>query len=162
MEYVSPSCRHDNIIAETLLNMLNLVPGHVTMWYQDCWPNSKFESSETSEKWAAMAEWLRRLTRNQMGSSRVGSNPTRSGSFFLWKQLWTENILQLNLDKNDHDGIRTHNLLIRSQTPYPLGHATCALRAKNRRYRQACCLPVNDVIASCNCLVPWQLRWPSG
>ena len=31
---------------------------------------------------AAMAEWLRRLTRNQMGSSRVGSNPTRSGDFF--------------------------------------------------------------------------------
>ena len=28
---------------------------------------------------AVMAEWLRRLTRNQMGSSRVGSNPTRSG-----------------------------------------------------------------------------------
>ena len=27
---------------------------------------------------AAMAEWLRRLTRNQMGSSRVGSNPTCS------------------------------------------------------------------------------------
>ena len=27
---------------------------------------------------AAMAERLRRLTRNQMGSSRVGSNPTRS------------------------------------------------------------------------------------
>ena len=25
-----------------------------------------------------MAEWLRRLTRNQMGSSRVGSNPTCS------------------------------------------------------------------------------------
>ena len=30
---------------------------------------------------AAMAEWLRRLTRNQMGSSRVGSNPTRSVEF---------------------------------------------------------------------------------
>ena len=28
-----------------------------------------------------MAEWLRRLTRNQMGSSRVGSNPTHSGQF---------------------------------------------------------------------------------
>ena len=28
---------------------------------------------------AGMAEWLRRLTRNQMGSSRVCSNPTRSG-----------------------------------------------------------------------------------
>ena len=27
---------------------------------------------------AAMAEWLRRLTRNQMGSSRLGSNPARS------------------------------------------------------------------------------------
>ena len=27
---------------------------------------------------AAMAEWLRRLTWNQMGSTRVGSNPTRS------------------------------------------------------------------------------------
>ena len=25
-----------------------------------------------------MAEWLWRLTRNQMGSARVGSNPTRS------------------------------------------------------------------------------------
>ena len=25
--------------------------------------------------------------------------------------------------KNDHEGIRTLNLLIRSQTPYPLGHA---------------------------------------
>lgn len=33
-----------------------------------------------------MAEWLRRLTRNQMGSSRVGSNPTRSGRgvFYLF------------------------------------------------------------------------------
>ena len=30
---------------------------------------------------AAMAEWLRRLTRNQMGSSRVGSNPARSVKF---------------------------------------------------------------------------------
>ncbi len=32
---------------------------------------------------AAMAEWLRRWTRNPMGSSRVGSNPTRSARFFL-------------------------------------------------------------------------------
>ena len=29
-----------------------------------------------------MAEWLRRLTRNQMRSSRVGSNSTRSGNSF--------------------------------------------------------------------------------
>ena len=35
-----------------------------------------------------MAEWLRRLTRNQMGSSRVGSNPTRSGTFFnVWQTM---------------------------------------------------------------------------
>ncbi len=32
---------------------------------------------------AAMAEWLRRWTRNPMGSSRVGSNPTRSARFFF-------------------------------------------------------------------------------
>ena len=31
-----------------------------------------------------MAEWLRRLTRNQMGSSRGGSNPTRSVGFLAF------------------------------------------------------------------------------
>ena len=37
---------------------------------------------------AAMAEWLRRLTINQMGSSRVGSNPTRSAfSVFFDKSV---------------------------------------------------------------------------
>ena len=30
---------------------------------------------------AVMAEWLRRWTRNPMGSSRVGSNPTHSEIF---------------------------------------------------------------------------------
>ena len=40
---------------------------------------------------AAMAEWLRRLTRNQMGSSRVGSNPTRSGdSYSRWPDRTTQ------------------------------------------------------------------------
>ena len=37
----------------------------------------------TQVSMAAMAEWLRRWTRNPMGSSRVGSNPTRSASFFF-------------------------------------------------------------------------------
>ena len=37
---------------------------------------------------AAMAEWLRRLTRNQMGSPRTGSNPVGSEYFF-------QNILRL-------------------------------------------------------------------
>ena len=37
---------------------------------------------------AAMAEWLRRLTRNQMGSSRVGSNPTRSVGLAQILEQW--------------------------------------------------------------------------
>ena len=37
-----------------------------------------FDQCHCQLRQAAMAEWLRRLTRNQMGSSRVGSNPTRS------------------------------------------------------------------------------------
>ena len=32
---------------------------------------------------AAMAEWLRRLTRNQMGYARAGSNPARSALFLV-------------------------------------------------------------------------------
>ena len=41
-----------------------------------------------------MAEWLRRLTRNQMGSTRVGSNPTRSDL-----HLNVENLSKLNTYK---------------------------------------------------------------
>ena len=33
------------------------------------------------ERQAAMAEWLRRVIRNHLGSSRVGSNPARSEYF---------------------------------------------------------------------------------
>ena len=33
------------------------------------------------ESQAAMAEWLRRVIRNHLGSSRVGSNPARSEYF---------------------------------------------------------------------------------
>ena len=52
-------------------------------WLYSC-PQSRTHSHcilnqcSSSYMIAAMAEWLRRLTRNQMGSSRVGSNPTRS------------------------------------------------------------------------------------
>ena len=44
-----------------------------------------------------MAEWLRRLTRNQMGSSRVGSNPTRSGTFVFYcnKKQWKCTLLNI-------------------------------------------------------------------
>ena len=47
---------------------------------------AKLQLKALHEWWAAMAEWLRRLTRNQMGSSRVGSNPTRS----VWMILKTD------------------------------------------------------------------------
>ena len=35
---------------------------------------------------AAVAEWLRRLTRNQMGSARAGSNPARCEIFLKQKR----------------------------------------------------------------------------
>ena len=50
-----------------------------------------------------MAEWLRRLTRNQMGSSRVGSNPTRSDDILFFFHL----IRLQYKTKADHDGDRT-------------------------------------------------------
>ena len=89
----------------------------------------RFDLSDDRNRQAAMAEWLRRLTRNQMGSSRVGSNPTRSGEFFKVTRYSKTN----NFVENDHDGIRTHNLLIRSQTPYPLGHATVGFESYSQR-----------------------------
>ena len=89
----------------------------------------RFDLSHDRNRQAAMAEWLRRLTRNQMGSSRVGSNPTRSGEFFKTTRYSTTK----NFVENDHDGIRTHNLLIRSQTPYPLGHATVGFESYSQR-----------------------------
>ena len=33
---------------------------------------------------AGLAEWLRRCTRNAMGSARTGSNPVASGLFILF------------------------------------------------------------------------------
>ena len=36
---------------------------------------------------AVVAEWLRRLTRNQMGYARAGSNPSACGKFFLGLNL---------------------------------------------------------------------------
>ena len=33
-------------------------------------------------RWAVVAEWLRRLTRNQIPSGSVGSNPTDCENFF--------------------------------------------------------------------------------
>ena len=40
---------------------------------------------------------------------------------------------------SDHDETRTRNLLIRSQTPYPLGHAVCCPsmgKSRNNRIKE--------------------------
>ena len=50
---------------------------------------------------AAMAEWLRRLTRNQMGSSRVGSNPTRSETRMLVRKLKNKLLETINIVKRN-------------------------------------------------------------
>ena len=54
---------------------------------------------------AAMAEWLRRLTRNQMGSPRTGSNPVGCELFF------TLTIHLLQIGKNYHDAKFEINML---------------------------------------------------
>ena len=48
-------------------------------------------------KCAVMAEWLRRLTRNQMGSSRVGSNPADCVNF-LSQVIQKANVEQRQLE----------------------------------------------------------------
>ena len=49
---------------------------------------------------AVMAEWLRRLTRNQMGYSRAGSNPARSESFLIGSKYKHNNYLvQIQVSK---------------------------------------------------------------
>ena len=47
-------------------------------------------------KCAVMAEWLRRLTRNQMGSSRVGSNPADCENFL------SQVIQKANVEQKDN------------------------------------------------------------
>ena len=41
---------------------------------------------------AAMAEWLRRWTRNPMGYSRAGSNPVRSENLLLEHKTFSVSI----------------------------------------------------------------------
>ena len=72
---------------------------------------------------AVVAEWLRRLTRNQLRSPCTGSNPVNCALFFSpfffpcstnlgkrWKKVATPG------------GTRTHNPWLRRPMPYPLGH----------------------------------------
>ena len=56
-----------------------------------------------------MAEWLRRWTRNPMGSSRAGSNPARSGFTFyfllftFYFLLFTQSLTSLRQSFNTYD-----------------------------------------------------------
>ena len=54
---------------------------------------------------AVVAEWLRRLTRNQMGYARAGSNPAACGNTFLRLNL-KKKYIQKNYDHTDLEGIR--------------------------------------------------------
>ena len=67
---------------------------------------------------AAMAEWLRRLTRNQMGSSRVGSNPTRSDTWVCWRSDSFQKTCRLWC-QNEKSTVRSHY------------KCTCCLSSKN-------------------------------
>ena len=67
---------------------------------------SNFLQNDRANVLAAMAEWLRRLTRNQMGSSRVGSNPTRSGAFFRVRcnkhRSYLKDVMVMTRNMNDN------------------------------------------------------------
>ena len=75
-----------------------------------------------------VAQWIRHLTTNQ---GIPGSSPGMVESFliqpFTYKYRYGHGQADMNQKwherKTDHDGDRTHNLPIRSRTPYPLGHA---------------------------------------
>ena len=45
-------------------------------------PRPRSVRRPTKARGAVVAEWLRRLTRNQMGYARAGSNPAACGNFF--------------------------------------------------------------------------------
>ena len=61
-------------------------------WLAGCHSTSGSTLSCPTIRNAAMAQWLKRLTRNQMGSSSVGLNPICSGDSYL---LWPDRTMQL-------------------------------------------------------------------
>ena len=57
----------------------------------------------TKVRGAVVAEWLRRLTRNQMGSPRTGSNPVGCEFFFIFCKMeknYHHAKFQINMLKN--------------------------------------------------------------
>ena len=68
---------------------------------------------------AVVAEWLRRLTRNQLRSPCTGSNPVNCASFFHSFQFF---LMRGSKNISTPGGTRTHNPWLRRPMPYPLGH----------------------------------------
>ena len=91
-------------------------------WCSTCRPIIQLSQQEN----ATMAEWLRRVTRNQMGSSHVGSNPACSGNSYL---QWPDRTTQLaqgpttHLPKLSNVGLRCQGLVSpaqhRAALPFP-------------------------------------------
>ena len=68
---------------------------------------------------AVVAEWLRRLTRNQLRSPCTGSNPVNCASFFHSFHFF---LMRRRKNVFTPGGTRTHNPWLRRPMPYPLGH----------------------------------------
>ena len=80
------------------------------------------------------------LSGNRTPVSRVaGENSTteptmlKECQFSILADLCDSNKIYF-FQKTDHDGDRTHNLPIRSRTPYPLGHAADAKTLKGMHH----------------------------
>ena len=58
---------------------------------------------------AVVAEWLRRLTRNQMGYARAGSNPAACGIFFEIKfEIFKKNYGWIDQEGNFYSSGQLH------------------------------------------------------
>ena len=80
---------------------------------------------------AVVAEWLRRLTRNQLRSPCTGSNPVNCASFFHSFQFF---LMRGSKNISTPGGTRTHNPWLRRPMPYPLGHMVVDERKKRASY----------------------------
>ena len=68
--------------------------------------------------WGSEGEWegVERVEENKISGTRAVGEKERGGKKY-------GEPFSVAGKRNDHEGTRTLNLLIRSQTPYPLGHA---------------------------------------
>ena len=103
---------YDNTEMSFFVRLVASCAGSITCRYT--WSNKRLAiqvSLHSVMTTKAMAEWLTRLTRNQMGSSRECSNPTRSGlilrlnSYRQFSRSW-EKTLRVGFEPTREDPIR--------------------------------------------------------